>query len=133
MRAAVNYFVNPTGREAIEAKSFPVPVGTIIVKEKMSHAAFRLPAESSPGDSTPRLRLEALAAMIKREPGYDPGGGDWEYVYVPEPGGQVTRGTIANCKNCHARKQSTDFLYLSYLGSGPRVIRVLSGDEAANL
>ena len=44
------------------------PQGSMIVKEKLS----------SREDQTPEL----LTAMVKREEGYNPGSGDWEYLVL---------------------------------------------------
>jgi hypothetical protein len=43
-----------------------------------------------------------LFAMIKREPGFFPQGGDWEYL-VTDPGGWIEdRGPLLLCARCHA-------------------------------
>lgn len=53
--------------------------------------------------------------MVKREAGYDPGGGDWEYAYVSlVPEREVSRGRMARCANCHASAKSRDYLFRSY-------------------
>jgi hypothetical protein len=45
---------------------------------------------------------QQIYAMEKRAPGFDPAGGDWEYL-VLQPGGSVeTRGPLAFCARCHA-------------------------------
>jgi hypothetical protein len=41
-------------------------------------------------------------AMIKRPPGYDPGGGDWEYLVVTPAGRVEQRGILPLCARCHA-------------------------------
>ena len=54
--------------------------------------------------------------MIKREPGYDPGHGDWEYADVRlEPEKKVARGKIASCIACHDGKKNDDYLFRDYL------------------
>ena len=56
------------------------------------------------------------AAMIKRESGYDPAHGDWEYRYDrrwPEADKGVVWGKLASCIDCHAR--GTDYLFRPYL------------------
>lgn len=43
-----------------------------------------------------------LFAMAKQPPGFDPEGGDWEYLII-EPGGLVNeRGRLPLCARCHA-------------------------------
>jgi hypothetical protein len=59
--------VNPVGMEDFKAGKM-VPVGTVVVKEK--HTVWK-----------PDTAAVALGAMIKREAGYDPQHGDWEYYY----------------------------------------------------
>jgi hypothetical protein len=41
-------------------------------------------------------------AMVKRSPGYDPDGGDWEYLVVSPDGTIEERGRIPLCGRCHA-------------------------------
>jgi hypothetical protein len=64
-----------------------VPAGATLVE--------RLFPQGAPGASL-------YFAMVKRAPGYDPAGGDWEYL-VAAAGGQVEeRGKLALCARCHA-------------------------------
>ena len=83
----------------------PVPVGTVVIKEKH-------PVANS------KAAPVAVAAMIKREPGYDPEHGDWEYAYeqlVPVAEQKVTHGKMENCINCHRIKKESDYLFRPYL------------------
>lgn len=65
----------------------------------------RLPAGATlverlypPGSSTP----SAFFVMVKRAPGFDPPGNDWEYLVVT-PSGQIEkRGILPLCARCHA-------------------------------
>jgi hypothetical protein len=41
-------------------------------------------------------------AMVKREPGFYPAGGDWEYVVTLADGRLEDRGRLALCARCHA-------------------------------
>jgi hypothetical protein len=41
-------------------------------------------------------------AMIKQAPGYDPPGGDWEYLVVAPDGFVEERGKLSLCARCHA-------------------------------
>ena len=45
---------------------------------------------------------QQLYAMEKRSPGFDPGGGDWEYLVLAPDGSVETRGILAFCARCHA-------------------------------
>ena len=71
--------------------------------------------------------LAMLFAMIKRENGYYPHGGDWEYVSIPadkstdyktHPNGMLPdkaddkmRGKIEYCGSCHMRAGGNDFVF----------------------
>ncbi len=41
-------------------------------------------------------------AMVKRPPGYDPTGGDWEYLVLAPTGEIEQRGRLPLCARCHA-------------------------------
>ena len=78
------------------------PQGSIIVKEKL--------LDESGG------KVELLTAMIKREPGFYPASGDWEYLVLDGEGATVeARGKLENCQSCHSTKKETDYLFRSYL------------------
>lgn len=47
-----------------------------------------------------------LFAMVKREPGYYPAGGDWEYVVTLADGRLEDRGQLGQCARCHAEGTS---------------------------
>ena len=99
---AVRYYVNPDGYAAVVGTVGPVPAGTTVVKAKFWK------------DDEP---ASAVAAMVKREPGYDPGFGDWEYVYSSRDGDgtwKTERGKLANCRACHHGAKETDFLFRTY-------------------
>jgi len=57
---------------------------------------------------------QQLFAMEKHEPGYDPGGGDWEYIVMSPDGTVESRGPLALCSRCHAESPH-DHLF------GPRI------------
>jgi hypothetical protein len=40
--------------------------------------------------------------MVKRPAGYDPTGGDWEYLVLDATGRIEQRGRLALCARCHA-------------------------------
>ena len=99
----ITVYVNELGKTAMTTQLNPVfPQGSVIVKEK-------LPAKDS---SSPEL----LTVMIKREPGYDPDNGDWEYMAVDGAGKVVqARGKLANCQACHIMRKETGYVYRNYL------------------
>jgi hypothetical protein len=44
----------------------------------------------------------AYFVMVKRAQGYDPAGGDWEYLVMGASGHVETRGKLPLCARCHA-------------------------------
>jgi hypothetical protein len=106
--AALRFFANePAMAHLRDGKVGPLPAGAAIVKEKWG-----------PGPTADVKRvLIAYAAMSKREPGYDPDHGDWEYVYVDlgDGGKRVQRGKLQSCIDCHARAAATDYLFRTHL------------------
>jgi hypothetical protein len=105
---ALKYFASPDQLKAVKEGKAPYPVGTTVVKEKLH-------SEDAKGPF-------AVAAMIKREKGYDPDHGDWEYVYTTlgeKP--ETQRGKLASCIQCHRIKKEEDYLFRSYLGKSKTV------------
>lgn len=80
-------------------------VGTVVIKEKHGY----------PGEGEERTdRPYAVAAMIKREPGYDPDHGDWEYAFqvnLPVKDKSLTQGKLATCIGCHETVRDKDYLF----------------------
>jgi hypothetical protein len=102
-RPAIVVRTSPEVIDLFRAGRSPLPVGAVVVKEKHDG-----PIASGPP--------AAYGAMVKREPGYDPAHGDWEYVYATERSEKsVTRGKLASCIECHARAKETDYLFRTYL------------------
>lgn len=103
----VSVFVNPVGSQEMMTKLDPkFPIGSMIVKEKLGSA-----------DST---KPEVLTAMIKRGPGYNPEGGDWEYLVLDGAASKIVeRGKLTRCSGCHRPYESTDFVTRTYL---PRTV-----------
>ena len=99
----VTVYVNDIGRKAMTEELNPYfPEGSVIVKEK-------LPDKSS---QTPEL----LTVMIKREKGFNPTSGDWEYMVVDGTGTTVqARGKLENCQSCHTGRSGTDYVFRTYL------------------
>lgn len=99
----ITVYVNDLGKKPMTTQLNPnFPPGSIIVKEK-------LPAKDS---SSPEL----LTVMIKREAGYNPEHGDWEYMAVDGSGKEVkARGRLENCQGCHSTRKETGYVYREYL------------------
>lgn len=99
----VSVFVNSVGREEMMTKRSPkYPTGSMIVKEKFG----------SPDSTKP----EVLTAMIKREPGYNPENGDWEYLVLDGAASKIVeRGKLTRCSGCHRPYERSDFVTRTYL------------------
>jgi cytochrome P460 len=99
----VSVFVNPLGREQMLTRRSPkYPVGSMIVKEKLGSADSTTP--------------EVLTAMIKRDPGYNPENGDWEYLVLDGTASTILeRGKLTRCSGCHTQYQHRDFITRTYL------------------
>lgn len=76
----------------------PYPVGSVIVRE-------RLPA---PDATTPDL----LAVMVKRPRGFNPKGGDWEFLTTDGGGSKIQeRQKKGACLECHASQRERDYVF----------------------
>ena len=96
-------YVNDIGRAAMMEQKLPhFPQGSIIVKEKLVKHDSTAP--------------ELLTVMRKREPGYDPIKGDWEYM-VFDSSAKVLQasGKLEKCQACHLLQKPTDYISRSYL------------------
>jgi hypothetical protein len=87
------------------------PVGSIVVKEKKG--AFYFVGRGEERSKT----HDGVGGMIKREKGYDPEHGDWEYFYF-EDAAKVESGRIASCVACHAGAAATDYVFGSWAKHG---------------
>jgi Cytochrome P460 len=96
-------YVNSIGRAAMMEQKWPrFPQGSIIVKEKLS----------TKESATPEL----LTVMKKRESGYDPNKGDWEYFVFDGTGREMkASGKLEKCQGCHLEDERTDFVSRRYI------------------
>jgi hypothetical protein len=96
-------YVNDIGRVAMLEKKYPVfPQGSVIVKEKLITK-----------DST---SPELLTVMRKREPGYDPKNGDWEYMVFDGAAQTVqASGKLEKCQACHEEEKGSDYVSRRYI------------------
>jgi hypothetical protein len=99
----ISVYVNENGREAMMTRLSPeFPQGSLIVKEKLGSKESRTP--------------ELLTVMLKREKGYNPKSGDWEYMVVDGAASQIVeRGRLSSCNVCHIAYSSTDYVTRQYL------------------
>ena len=74
------------------------PVGSVVVKQKMRSADSK--------------SVELSTVMVKRESGYNPENGDWEYAVI---NAEVTKteseGKIEHCQKCHAENKQNDYVF----------------------
>lgn len=90
-------YANEQALKALDSNSRVFPVGSIFVREKIS-----------PEKSTPEL----LAVMIKRENGYNPDGGDWQFLLTDGQKKKVKlRQKSGECLDCHIRQRDNDFVF----------------------
>jgi hypothetical protein len=102
----ITVYVNNVGRQAMFSKEpRQFPEGSVIVKEKVGvYLENRAPL--------------LYTIMIKREPGYNPTVGDWEFAVASADGAQIeASGKLGNCQACHIRKVDSDFVFRPYLKS----------------
>lgn len=83
--------------------STPFPEGAMIVKELF--ATNKKGADS-----------RTLLAMVKRDEGFDPAHGDWEFLALRRLKQPiiVERGKIAHCHSCHDKAKAQDFVFRGY-------------------
>lgn len=100
-------WANPAAVAGISRRGAPpFAAGSVIVKEKY--------VASDTG-----LELVAIAMMIKREQGFAPAHGDWDYAYYePELGMIETKEQSEYCSGCHAAAAETDFVFVDGLEPG---------------
>ena len=100
----ITVYVNNAGRGAMFSKEpGRFPEGSVIVKEKVGHY--------SEGRAVLLYTL-----MTKREQGYNPEVGDWEFSVASGDGSRIeASGKLENCQRCHVTKQASDFVFRPYL------------------
>lgn len=91
----ISFYINPNARDAYsEAKTKQVvfPEGTVIVKEK------RLKENDE--------KVSELGIMLKRQKGFSPETGDWQYGFIRQNGELVIGTQLRNCAECHSNAKS---------------------------
>jgi len=99
----ITVYVNQIGSHAMMKEKSPhFPVGSVIVKEKLTKA----------DSATPEL----LTVMVKRQAGYDAANGDWEFMVLDGKAEKVqASGRLVNCQGCHLQEKATDYVSRRYL------------------
>ncbi|HEV8426572.1 MAG TPA: cytochrome P460 family protein [Pyrinomonadaceae bacterium] len=101
----ITVYVNNIGLKAMFARNPQrFPEGSIIVKEKIHDYEAHKPV--------------LYTIMRKRERGYNPEVGDWEFSVVGPNGTELQgRGKLENCQSCHISERDSDFVFRPYLNS----------------
>lgn len=100
----IRVYVNEVGQEAmLRTKEPKFPVGSIVIKEKLPEQKSQAP--------------EFFTIMVKREAGYDPGSGDWQYLIMDSAQTRIEKPSdIESCQTCHAAwAKNSDFISRVYL------------------
>ena len=95
-------YVNAIGQRAMQDEHPAFPVGTLIVRENLLDRMD--------------LRPKMLTVMAKRAKGFNPAGGDWEYLLIDEALTQAQlREKTGSCHACHLARRESDFVFRTYL------------------
>jgi hypothetical protein len=106
----IHVFVSPAGTNAMASGAGKYPAGTMILKQKFL---------DEEGTNT-----VFFTGMFKREPGYNPEMGDWQFFTLDQSGERITAsGRIDSCMDCHAMYAATDFVTRKYITSKEHVVR----------
>jgi hypothetical protein len=99
--AEIHVYVSPEGLPGFSKGIEKFPMGTLVLKEKFT------------GTNAPTPEL--YTGMLKRESGYNPKAGDWEFFTLTGDRSSVTsRGKIDACMDCHQQYARTDFITKRY-------------------
>jgi len=102
VKTYARYYANELAQGEIYKDAPRFPEGSMIVREKLLNA----------GDTAPEL----VTVMVKREKGFSPKTGDWEYLVVEGGLSKIKkREKTGSCSQCHANAESTDFVFKTYL------------------
>ncbi len=112
----VHVYVTPGEEKKIRTGEGTYPVGTLIVKEKLPGPLAELEQGSKAKKKASQTQTpELFTVMLKREAGYHPECGDWEFMVVSGDAKQiVARGKIDSCVECHKDYKATDFVTQLY-------------------
>ncbi|HWC58120.1 MAG TPA: cytochrome P460 family protein [Verrucomicrobiae bacterium] len=95
-------YISKQGLDVLKNGKGIYPVGTVVLKEKFSDPSA--------------TNTELFTAMVKRDKGFNPASGDWEYFVLSGDAKKIEqRGKIESCMNCHDAYESTDFVTRDYM------------------
>jgi hypothetical protein len=92
-------YANDAARESLaNGGGSKFPAGSIIIRERLSRADATQP--------------ELVAVMIKRAHGFNPAGGDWEFLTADGALRKVReRQKKGSCLECHSSQSERDFVF----------------------
>jgi Cytochrome P460 len=100
--AVAHVYVSPEGVSTMSRRDATAfPVGVLILKQKFEVGKLENPV--------------LYTGMLKRESGFNPECGDWEFFTLSGDGKSVTaRGRLESCMACHQEYKHTDFVTKHY-------------------
>jgi len=104
----VRVYLEDEDEDDVDISFQPYSEGTIFLKEGY------LAKDGRPGAPS------SLTIMIKREPGYDPNNGDWEYIQSAVKGQIAMQGKFDDpvihkvCSDCHSNMAERDYVFSSF-------------------
>jgi Cytochrome P460 len=117
---AVHVYFEKAGRDMMTTGKGVYPVNSLIIKEKLRSSKIVPPVPEKPSaDSKPdsvKYSTELFTGMLKREVGYNPECGDWEFFIVDASAkNMLARGKIDSCIACHQGYKTTDYVTRAYM------------------
>lgn len=106
---AILIYMNESAAKTFERAHGDYETGAVIVKEKMLLGYREENSRAHPGAKAGN----GVGGMVKREKGYDPEHGDWEYFYFDEPA-KIESGRMGSCVTCHEGAKATDHVFGSW-------------------
>jgi hypothetical protein len=114
----IDVYVTQAGYSVLKQGKGIYPQGTMILKQKYT--------------DPDRKKTDLFTGMLKRQKGYNPEVGDWEFFILNSTGKTVTAlGRIESCIQCHAEFKDHDFVSRDYLPESEN--RVEDSQQAATL
>ena len=95
-------FASPEAAEALIRGDADYPVGSVVLKQKLTFDG----------------QTELFTGMLRREAGYNPDCGDWEFFILGGDSRLLARGRIESCMHCHRDYADRGFVSRAYL-AGP--------------
>jgi hypothetical protein len=106
----IHVFVGRDGASAMKTQKGKYPVGTVFLKQKFSDSEGK------------HSRL--YTGMRKREGGYNPNCGDWEFFTLNAAASKVTsRGKLESCMSCHEKYRASDCISRSYMAGKEMTVK----------